>query len=1695
MSRLVQLSGVASSSRLSLESHHQQLDSYPNESNDRGTTGKYDISSLLTDPSSTSQFLPSLPSLSQNTYLPTQLTSLGTTFTSSGTLPRSSTPGGKTVAQRRSQAPPLVSTELRKVEKSEFESYLNEIRGEYDHWLKELRNKRNDDDEEEEEEEEDATTETEGGGDSPRKKKRGKTSRKKRTAEEALPPLDQVPPIFFDPSFNLSNPRTFDLVTERIQLTPSSSPSLTFSPKLTSPLSIDHHHSDPFLLGGLNLNHDETLLPGLGPSTLNELASEQLLQDKLSHFTAVIESHLVKEIGLRSSSFFSALSNLQQLHQQGDTTLSKISQLKSLLQDGENGVNGTARHGLEILRLQARRRGLERIEESVKVVEEVASALEGVKELVENGEWQDALEVAEQIQEAYYHSSSATSTSPPTPNSKIPPSSSIIPPSTTAASRGTNPAPTTPTPPPLNLMKLNALKSLPIKLSLIRAQIAKSLEGELISVLEHEMDMGIEAGMNRARRKKSRTSSIDQDNENENRGDIESSREGEAERIRERTRPVVKALVRSQGMDSAVQAWRESVLREVRAMVREHLPTGEGGDKDDEDPFASAAVRSVSKQSIDLGTISDKSLSLAKKLRAMSHEAFLHLARETYLGLIACIESVDLQATVLLELANQSREEERSRKSKRRTTNLPESETPNSTSTSTSLIVPGSGSETSPPIPTIITPTSPSSSLNGSDDASTLSTEITDVLTAVTELSNVRFSKVIGVRSEVHSQLALSEFLEIFDSTWSFVLECEVIVKRMIVGLRGAMVSQSKGWLMSFHQKRITDNAKLVEEEQWSASEVPEKIQRQVELIVKGAMVDPEELLLGQRRVKGKEGEKEERGEEMAMAKQVDIEGRQFFAVSAGLATIDTLVEYLQVVLNCPMLTTDAMSKVIEFMKVFNSRSCQVVLGAGAMRSAGLKNITAKNLALASQALSIMVSLIPYIRELIRRHLNPKQAVMLTEFDKLKRDYQEHQNEIHSKLVAIMSDRLVVHSRTLETINWEEPSPRLGQPNTYMESLVKEHLTLYKVLSRFLHSETVFLIMSQVFTALDSRLGDEYSVIELKSEEAKERVLVDVRYLQEKLGGLKGLEENGPGKPLETLILAKNLPAKPTTTSKPPPDSSAPALRPPPAAIETPLPTTPSLWTSLPTSASTSALSLALPDAPSTPRTSLDAPPSNYSPPAPSRERNRSPSPGPSLSPVPIPAPLPPSPTPNPATLKKKSLAERLAERMGRKPTEAVPPQQPNLRESGSTLQDVQKKEDERLLEEVQKEIPVWTPKGETELEEIERAIEKEVMAEEAKTEGLGIRSEPSKVEESESKEISSSAEGDHEEEKSLPIDTSEDASTTPNSALDQSPSEIVPQDEPVEEETKESSKSEADHAPAPSNLTINEDTPASISPEPTSEQLVQKAEEDGPTESIEAKEPESSIQELSISTPEATLVIDPPTPEATVDSHSVEILPPSAVQSEPDSVEVKSDLENESLPPPAAESAAPPSIPLPEPVPIITSQSSEPPISSVPTIIIPPTSVPIPPSAPSTPVSSPPQRPSSVTLLPEVSSPPPASTGPVRKKTLKERLAEAARRGSTNNSFVNVTSPPPSARPSLDSTVTKEAKEAKEDIVAKEGKTNGAEPVSVVTTSSGTSSTGAPSKVDLPLEATKEEEKPKENGAEEETKKETIDVEEGSFL
>ena len=74
----------------------------------------------------------------------------------------------------------------------------------------------------------------------------------------------------------------------------------------------------------------------------------------------------------------------------------------------------------------------------------------------------------------------------------------------------------------------------------------------------------------------------------------------------------------------------------------------------------------------------------------------------------------------------------------------------------------------------------------------------------------------------------------------------------------------------------------------------------------------------------------------------------------------------------------------MQIMQVFNSRMCQLVLGAGAMQVSGLRSITAKHLALSSQCLSAYMALHPLLNPLLTATLpTPRLGLLLPEFDRL----------------------------------------------------------------------------------------------------------------------------------------------------------------------------------------------------------------------------------------------------------------------------------------------------------------------------------------------------------------------------------------------------------------------------------------------------------------------------------------------------------------------------------------------------------------------------------------------------------------------------------------------------------------------------------------------------------------------------------------
>jgi vacuolar protein sorting-associated protein 54 len=160
--------------------------------------------------------------------------------------------------------------------------------------------------------------------------------------KSTLPPLDGIPQSFFDTSFDLADPATWADITGQ--------------PATSAPTDISS--------------------PGA--------AFAQQLQESLSTHLDTLERHLIHEITLRSTSFFSALSNLQDLHSESSSCLSRIRELQAGLRDiGEN----TAQRGLGIIDKHEDLDVLRATEQGLEELEELEGVMDVTRTFVEADDW------------------------------------------------------------------------------------------------------------------------------------------------------------------------------------------------------------------------------------------------------------------------------------------------------------------------------------------------------------------------------------------------------------------------------------------------------------------------------------------------------------------------------------------------------------------------------------------------------------------------------------------------------------------------------------------------------------------------------------------------------------------------------------------------------------------------------------------------------------------------------------------------------------------------------------------------------------------------------------------------------------------------------------------------------------------------------------------------------------------------------------------------------------------------------------------------------------------------------------------------------------------------------------------------------------------------------------------------------------
>ncbi|XP_073409859.1 vacuolar protein sorting-associated protein 54 [Dendrobates tinctorius] len=370
-----------------------------------------------------------------------------------------------------------------------------------------------------------------------------------------------------------------------------------------------------------------------------------------------------------------------------------------------------------------------------------------------------------------------------------------------------------------------------------------------------------------------------------------------------------------------------------------------------------------------------------------------------------------------------------------------------------------------------------------------IANNIQELLYNASDICHDRCVKFLLVRSKdgFLEKLNSSEFVSLSRSVEVFVQDTEKICGRRSMSLRGALQSQANKFVNRFHDERKTKLSLLLDNERWKQADVPAEFQDLVDSITDGKIILPER----------KSGFVEER----KPSDFLTVDGQKYAVVGTVLILIRIILEYCSCVDDIPSITTDMLTRLSELLKYFNSRSCQLVLGAGALQVVGLKTITTKNLALSSRCLQLIVHYIPVIRAHFEARMQTKHYSMLRQFDHITKDYSDHIAEISAKLVSIMDS---LFEKLLSKYEVKAPVPSMCFRNI-CKQMAKMHEAIYDLLPEE-QTKSLFL---RINTSCRRHVKNQLCHLNVTNDGGPQHGMVaaDIAFYTGNVQALKGLKD------------------------------------------------------------------------------------------------------------------------------------------------------------------------------------------------------------------------------------------------------------------------------------------------------------------------------------------------------------------------------------------------------------------------------------------------------------------------------------------------------------------------------------------------------------------------------------------------------------
>ncbi len=196
------------------------------------------------------------------------------------------------------------------------------------------------------------------------------------------------------------------------------------------------------------------------------------------------------------------------------------------------------------------------------------------------------------------------------------------------------------------------------------------------------------------------------------------------------------------------------------------------------------------------------------------------------------------------------------------------------------------------------------------------------------------------------------------------------------------------------------------------------------------------------------------------------VEDQPYAVVGSSLILIQIISEYCRCASNLPILSAQMGRNIVDLLRVFNSKCCQLVLGAGAVHVAGLKMITISNLALASRALQLVLWLMPHVSSHFSKlDQNGGNSGGLTGWTTVEKDFVSHIKEVEGKMLMIV--RQLVNQQLL---NWDARPPI---PSQSFRNISRHFVKLHEAVSQVLPMEQIYGLFRIVHKNFKDKLREQ----------------------------------------------------------------------------------------------------------------------------------------------------------------------------------------------------------------------------------------------------------------------------------------------------------------------------------------------------------------------------------------------------------------------------------------------------------------------------------------------------------------------------------------------------------------------------------------------------------------------------------------------